>query len=67
MYVQIPYLAIFSTDYLRTQWIVHALFTTVSIRIVADCVAVSYQFARKVMRAGAHDITSVSAIIFIQC
>ena len=40
---------------------------TVSIRIVADCVALSCQVARKLKRATTLDFTTISAIIFIHC
>ena len=40
---------------------------TVSIRIVADCVALSCQVARKLKRATPLEFTTVSAIIFIHC
>ncbi len=40
---------------------------TVSIRIVADCVALSCQVTRKLKRATTVEFTTVSAIIFIHC
>jgi hypothetical protein len=40
---------------------------TFSIRIVADCVALSCQVARKLERATTLEFTSVPAIIFIHC
>jgi hypothetical protein len=40
---------------------------TVSIRIVADCVALSYQVTRKLMRATNLEFTTIQAIIFIHC
>ena len=43
------------------------LLPTLSIRIVADCVALSYQNTRKLKRAKALEFTTVSAIIFIHC
>ena len=43
------------------------LLVTVSIRIVADCVALSCQDTRKLKRATTLEITTVSAIIFIHC
>ena len=39
--------------------------TTVSIRIVADCVHLSCQVTRKLQRATNLEFTTVSAIIFI--
>ena len=45
--------------------ILRKLHTTVSIRIVADCVALSCQVARKLKRATALNFTTISAIIFI--
>ena len=44
-----------------------ALHTTVSIRIVADCVALSCQVTRKLKRATSLEFTTLSAIIFIHC
>ena len=41
--------------------------TTVSIRIVADCVALSCQVTRKLKRATTLEFTTISAIIFIHC
>jgi hypothetical protein len=43
------------------------LCTTVSIRIVADCVALSCQITRKLKWATTLEFTANSAIIFIQC
>ena len=43
------------------------LLTTFSIRIVADCVALSCQVTRKLKRAKAFEVTTISAIIFIHC
>ena len=40
---------------------------TVSIRIVADCMALSCQFTEKMKRATTLSFTTVSAIIFIHC
>ena len=40
---------------------------TVSIRIEADCVALSCQVTRKLKRAKVLEFTAVSAIIFILC
>ena len=39
----------------------------VSIRIVADCVALSCQVTRKLKRATTLEFTTISAIIFIHC
>ncbi len=39
--------------------------SSVSIRIVADCVALSCQVARELKRAASPEFTTVSAIIFI--
>jgi len=41
--------------------------TTVSIRIVADCVALPCQVTRMLKRAATLEFTTVSAIIFIHC
>jgi len=43
------------------------LLLTVSIRIVADCVALSCQVTRKLERAITLEFTKISAIIFILC
>ena len=43
------------------------LLTTVSIRIVAGCVALFCQVTRKLKRATNLGFTTVSAIIFIHC
>jgi hypothetical protein len=43
------------------------LCTTVSIRIVADCVALSCQVTRKLERVITPEFTAISAIIFIHC
>ncbi len=40
---------------------------TFSIRIVADCVALSYQVTKKLKRARTLELTAISAIIFIHC
>jgi hypothetical protein len=40
---------------------------TFSIRIVADCVALSCQVTRKLKRATTLEFTTISAIIFIHC
>jgi len=40
---------------------------TLSIRIVADCVALSCQVTRKLNRATTLEFITVSAIIFIHC
>lgn len=40
---------------------------SVSIRIVADCVALSCQVTRKLKRATTLEFTTISAIIFIHC
>ncbi len=40
---------------------------TVSIRIVADCVALSCQVTQKLKRATTLEFTTISAIIFIHC
>ena len=40
---------------------------TFSIRIVADCVALACQVARKLKRATTLEFTAISAIIFIHC
>jgi len=44
-----------------------ALHLTLSIRIVADCVALSCQVTRKLNRAKTLEFTTISAIIFIHC
>jgi hypothetical protein len=43
------------------------LCTTVSIRIVADCVALSCQITEKLKRATTLEFTAEPAIIFIHC
>jgi hypothetical protein len=40
---------------------------TFSIRIAADCVALSCQVTQKLKRATTFEITTISAIIFIHC
>ena len=42
-------------------------YTTFSIRIVADCVALSCQVTRKLKRATTLEFTAASAIILIHC
>jgi len=69
LFVRWHFLSIF---YLLTKFLslfgsFFALPITFSIRIVADCVALSCQVTRKFKRATTLEFTTISAIIFIHC
>ena len=44
-----------------------SLLPTLSIRMIAECVALSCQVTRKLKRATTLEFTNISAIIFIHC